>query len=260
MINSSETDPSAKLAECKSCAGRIYMKVGLYTVCAGPCSNTFHISCVGVSKQQLDAISRGIIWLCDICLSSFHDWKKTALQKPTVPDASVMHHDITQLKLLVSEIMNALEHLSPNNSASNSASSILRHSTPVASPNLMNRHQPNSSSVLDRTHGRTNEAIGTTGTEQRFQLVLSNIGSSVSEEDVKAMVCRCLGAPASDCDSVVKLVPKHVDLSLLDYICFKIVLKWRWKTLAMKSSTWPVGIKVREFFSRRNVWQPNVTN
>lgn len=60
-----------------------------------------------------------------------------------------------------------------------------------------------------------------------------------------------------DCLKVVKLVSRRTDCRLLDYISFKVILKDRWKDLALSNSTWPNGIEFREFECRRkNAWKP----
>lgn len=260
-LNLPKTKPMETTEEqtkCKNCARRILVEVGLYAVCAGPCNQSFHISCIGLGKEQLNALERGIIWLCDNCLTCFRDWKNKVLQSPPLPDASTMYHEITELKGQVSRIINALEDISPNGSSSS-----IRHSTPLPSSSLLNGSNQNDTSTaancapVDSNNVSMKESHKCSDDTCRFQLLLTNIDCSVSENDIKEMVCRCLGAPPDDCDGVVKLVPRIIEHSVLDYVSFKVVLKWRWKALAMQSSTWPSGIKFREFITcRNNVWKP----
>lgn len=41
-------------------------------MCEGNCSGAYHAHCVGLSEAAVSVIKKNIIWLCDICLESFH--------------------------------------------------------------------------------------------------------------------------------------------------------------------------------------------
>lgn len=261
MGESNDTSPSEKTTECKNCARRIITQVGLYVVCDGPCRNSFHISCIGMSKEQLQSRSNGVLWLCNTCLPCFHDWKQSIPSIPTPADTIRMQNDITELKSQVSRILNSLEGISPNKTQRSEF--VLRHSTPVTSAGLMNGSNISyeNASAIERDQTEQNDEQDqmeeTSDGDHSFSLLLTNIDSAASEKDVMMMVCGCLNAPASDCESVIKLVPRRLNCSLLDFVSFKVVLKWRWKSLAMSASTWPIGIQFREFINRKNnTWKP----
>lgn len=254
MVDSNKADPSENTTECKHCARRIITEVGLYTVCNGPCNSAFHISCVGISRDQLRSISRGIIWLCNSCLSSFNDWKSSTMD-PTMPDATGMNQDISELKIQVSRIIDALDKITPNESSF--AGAVLRNSTPVTTSSLLNGTNVSYECIGGCDQREQNGELEETMDRRSFSLLLTNIDSAVSEGDIKSMVCRCLDAPVDDCEHVVKLVPKRIDCRFLDYVSFKVVIKWKWKTLALRASTWPNGIQFREFLCRQsNTWKP----
>lgn len=255
-----DSTSQSEIAECKNCALRIYKEVGMYIVCHGPCNSAFHISCVGIDREQLQAISRGIIWLCNSCMPAYREWK-TAQMNSTSLDTSSIVQNISDLKLQVSKIADALEKITPNGTSS--PEMFKRHSTPVTSFKLNNGSRCYDS-IGREEHAQTepvtdqdSELVKTNDDNRCFSLLLTNIDSAVSESDIKAMVCRCLDAPVEECEGVIKLVPKGVNYRLLDFVSFKIVLKWKWKSLSLRESTWPDGVQFREFFNRKcSTWKP----
>lgn len=92
-----------------------------------------------------------------------------------------------------------------------------------------------------------------------FSLFLSNIHSYANISDVECMVRKSIGIEDEEEIKVSKLVPSWKDVSQLEYVSFKIVLNVRWKKTALSLSTWPTGIKFREFVClSRTIWSPNV--
>lgn len=261
MTESDSTGPSGTTMECKNCARRIIKEAAVYVVCNGPCNSSFHITCVGVSKDQQRSLARGVLWLCNGCLSRFDDWKKSAQNSPPF-DASSVQQDVSELKNHVSRIMQALDLSSKQSSPSDV---VFRHSTPVKTAALMNGSNVSydSASGIQCDHVEQNvdrEMEDTSENNRSFSLLLTNIDNTVSESDIKVMVCGCLGAPTADCESVIKLVPRRMDCTSFDYISFKVVLKSRWKLRAMSATTWPTAVKFREFLSRQNqTWKPRYT-
>lgn len=236
---------------CKSCAICIYTELALYAVCAGPCGNSFHISCIGMRREQLQALSQSIVWLCKECQTAFSGWKDSLQDSSSaLNDTSTVNTEISLLKTQVATIMDTLERIIPRDSSS--VTDDLPHSTPIATTNVT------SGTNLSIEHQRSgpNEAPERTR-DNCFSLLLTNIDTAVSEHEVESMVHRCLGVPIEDRINAKKLVPKRIDCRSLDYISFKIDLNWKWKDLAMCVSTWPSNIKFREF-QRRPVttWKP----
>lgn len=242
---------------CKSCAVCIYTEFGLYAVCAGPCRNSFHISCIGMSREQRKAISQGVVWICKECFPAFNDWRSDKPNtSPSTDSNAINSDDIAELKSQVSLIMDTLRLIS-SHSMSPSRTNIV-HSTPKASDELMNG-TCNNSCDTERDPAEQSTTEQTTTDEQAFSLLLTNIDSNTSENDVRIMVHRCLGVSEEDPVKVVKLVSKHTDCSLLDYISFKVLVKVKYKHIAMLATTWPTGIKFRKFNCRSTgTWRPNV--
>ncbi|XP_062534865.1 uncharacterized protein LOC134204057 [Armigeres subalbatus] len=146
----------------------------------------------------------------------------------------VLHDDIIELKAKIDSIM-----------------SMLSSNGECSSDTVMKLSTPNQQTLLDDSARVSN------GANYSFALLLTNIDSSVSEDDVQVMVSRCLGACDTECKSIRKLVPRWVDTSSLDYISFKIVLNRKWKSIAMMPSTWPRNVKSREFRQRQCTWKPD---
>lgn len=246
--NSSDCDANVFCKECELC---INTELRMYVKCAGPCGMSYHISCVGLSSEHLRSLSHGFVWLCCECTPAFNDWRsakpKSSLALPV--DAKSMDSEISQLQRQVSSIMDTLDRIMPNDTFHNSASPL--HSTPVVAAEVMS----GTNMCYESERNENSERPETT--DDCFSLLLSNIDVYTTESDIEVMVRRCVGAPVGDPVCVMKLMPKRIHYSLLDYISFKVVLKRRWKDLAMCASTWPFGIKFREFVRRSdNPWKP----
>lgn len=236
---------------CKKCAVCIYTEFGLFVVCAGPCRNSYHMSCVGISKEQLRAISSGLLWLCSECRLAFNDWRNDEQSSTIAPAPNVIHADILELKTQVSTIMDTLHQITLRDT-SDARPNIL-HSTPVETADVMNGTNDSYKNV---TEPESAEQYETTTDAGCFSLFLSNIDSSATDNDVKTMVYRCLSLPAVEHLGLIKLVSKHMDCRLLDYVSFKVILDQKWKDLAMQASTWPPGIRFREFRHSTQTWKP----
>ena len=236
---------------CKKCALCIYTELRMFVECAGPCGHSYHIGCVGLCREHLRSISHGFVWLCSECRPAFNDWrssKQVSTPPPTAANNSV-NTELAQLKLQVSAIMNTLDRIIPEDISTISTSPNQLHSTPIAAPDVMSGTNTSYESRAVPSAALEND--------DRFALLLTNIDTATTEYDVESMVRKCLGASAGDCISVIKLVPKQVDYRLLNYISFKIVLNRKCKDLAMCASTWPHGIKFREFVNRFvDTWKP----
>lgn len=253
------TDKKSKVSEylvkCSKCAIVIYTELALYVVCSGTCGHSFHIACVGMGRDHLRALKNGLMWMCGECLVTFNDWKNSQ-QKSTPPtDLGQLHCEIAEMKSQISLIVDTLQRTASNEISSDSQQ--FRHSTPTTYAKMCT-----SNDIYERDTKRDNQSapnvhVRPTVKDDHFSLLLTNISNNVLESDVESMVCRCLGAPMEDCLNVVKLVSRRTDCRLLDYISFKVILKDRWKDLALSNSTWPNGIEFREFECRRkNAWKP----
>lgn len=250
------TEKSSTIGEelvlCKKCSVVIYTELGL--VCAGPCAKAYHVSCACVRKEDLRAQSRGFMWMCGDCSHAFIEWKQS-YHKSETPNDTTLHTEIAELKSQVSLIVDTLQRFIPNESFSPNMS--VHHSTPVVPASIKRKPTDDNANATDHDQPELNECLYAESNDHSFSLLLSNIDNATTESDIERLVCRCLGASTGDCIRIVKLVSSRTDCRLLDYISFQVVLKWEYKDPALRVSTWPDGIKFREFRHRqRNVWKP----
>lgn len=257
---------SEEIVNCYNCTHRINTAVGLYAVCEGPCGKSFHITCIGLNKDHLRSLTNGVVWMCRDCSSCFRKWKEGFAVESGTSDTSLpLYDEISALKAQVAGIMKTLSCIT---SSTSSADMLIHHSTPISSSMLINGTNTSYTSeahcdkveeieqqTMNTMHSDVSEVLGVS--DRNFSILLTNIDSSASVTDIKTMVCQCVGAPSNDCENVIKLVPRGVECSTLDYVSFKIVLKEKWRNRAMNASTWPSGVKFRQFINRKvNTWKP----
>lgn len=232
----------------------MYRGFDLFVDCAGRCKNSYHLSCVGIGKELLRAASGEVIWLCTECLLDFNNWKDVD-QTPLSPPTPNIHSEIDELKSQVSEIMDTLQGIVSHGISATKRDIV--HSTPIAIADVQSKTNNSHNDEIIPDHDGLHETSETTTDERGFSLLLTNIDCYTTAKEVKTMIYSCLGVPADDRVSLVKLVSKNADYRLLDFVSFKVVLDWKWKDLAMRESTWPTGIKFREFRHRSTkTWKP----
>lgn len=247
--------------KCEKCSLSIKVDSELYTVCEGHCAKYFHATCVGLTKDDLCALSSNIIWICDACMVRFCRIRdRMCADASTNTESSQSVEDqINDLKCTVKEISNMLANVMPQIMPKPDVAAPIRHSTPVSSPKPLDktndsvadgRLQPEPEPSQCSLHTLMPEC-------ETFSLYLSNIDNSATENDVSVLISRSLNVPLSCCNNVVKLVPKNKNVTVLDYVSFKAVLKIDLKPVALSASTWPSRIKYREFLNRMNeTWKP----
>lgn len=235
---------------CRKCLQHIHGN-DLCAECDGSCARRFHAKCVGLGEDTLKILSQNVIWVCDDCLVQF---RKFAVREEhgdkASQNATIIEEELADLKSKVNGILNTLSSLT---SKQNTAT--LYHSTPVTSFELFNgTNNESSSSSSPQNKGKyAYEEISDT-----FSLLLTNVDNRVSEQEICNLVSRCLDAPIADCNRVTKLVPKYRECRDFDFVSFKVTLNERWKSAAMNPSTWPCGLRYREFVQRSNVWRPDL--
>lgn len=249
----------AFIMDCNKCPLRINTSAGLFVVCAGPCAKAFHITCVGLKKDHLCSLSSNVLWFCEECLNRFREWK--SITSPAVPvkepELQTVNREIADLKNQVAEILHTLKTIKPNTPSSDYT---VHHSTPISSSNLSNGTNVDSAcwDVNNSIQPEQNNERMRGASETNFSLFMTNIDSRVSEKEIKTMVSQCLGAPETECREVKKLVSKWMNCNATDNASFKVVIDGKWKEMAVKASTWPQGVKYREFVDRPiNRWRPN---
>lgn len=231
---------------CEKCSQTINTDTDLYTVCEGKCAKWFHARCVGVTESDLCTLSSNILWFCDTCMTWLCKTRDRIIVDATsnTEPSRAMEDEIRELKCTVAEIARTLAEVvrKPGPVAPD------RHSTPIASPKLRDVPNEIACHTLQADESKS----------EGFALYLSNIDNTATENDISMMVSHSLGAPLPTCTNVVKLVPKWKQINSMDYVSFKVLLDTKLRPLALKESTWPKGIKFREFVSRANeTWKPN---
>lgn len=244
----------APAKNCKKCALPVDINKP-FTVCEGRCAQSFHGECANLTESELCVLSTNIIWMCDGCLKEFFRYREKSFVDATTNTSlyTSVEDEIKELKSTVADIVDALAKVVPRTKPIAPLSSTPVTPVPVSSLELFD----GTDEMLDSEQERT-QVSPHTEDRRNFALYLTRIDKWSTELDIHRMVCRSLAAPSSVCKEVVKLVPKWKDISMLDYVSFKIVLDGKCKSLAMQQSTWPKGIKFREFVNQLNeTWKPN---
>lgn len=242
---------------CEKCSHSIDNS-DLVTVCEGKCAKTFHAACVGVTETDLCALSCNIIWICDACMDLFYKMRDRMYADATTnttiaqPSRSV-DDQINELKCAVTEIANTLAHVIQKQDV---AAPFL-HSTPVSSHVLLDGTREDDMNEDLSSEATEKQSSSLLQPPEYFSLYLTNIDKCATESDISMMVSRSLNVPLACCTEIVKLVPKSKNTSLLDFVSFKVLLNTNLKPLAMCPSTWPKGIRYREFVNRvSETWKP----
>lgn len=248
------------VGNCKKCSLPIDTAVHEFTVCEGRCSMSFHMECACLTVEVLRVLSTNVLWMCSECVTDFCRYRERQSAEnatQTCPNRSI-EKEVKELKIAVADITRTLArtHLS-------TGPIIPHHSTPLSSKKLPDGTLPqetDESSDYSNENERNLAPSPSCRIEEcdSLSLYLTNIDRCCSESNVSQMVSRCLCAPISRCKQVLKLVPKWMDCRTLGYISFKIELDKSLKRLALTPSTWPKGVKFREFVERLGeTWKPN---
>lgn len=246
-------EPVMETMDCAKCPCRINRNEHLFATCRGPCGKSYHALCAGLLTDQVSALSESVFWLCGGCSAAFGKWKTDFQPEPVVSLPNPVEAEIAELKFQVTNILDTLATIKTNLSTCSPPVS----STPVASSTLFDGTNDNKRGCFCDTNTSQIDA-SVKNDSKDFSLFLTNVNSSTTVEEICAIVSRCLGAPTIECRQIKKLVPKWVDCKTLEYVSFKIDLNEKWKSLALTASTWPRGIKFREFWSRSNcTWKPD---
>lgn len=245
--------------KCKKCALAVNVDNDLYTVCEGNCAKYFHAACVGITEDDLCALSGNIIWMCDACMALFCRMRErmhadaSTNTESSHESALSVEDQLNDVKCAVKEIADMLSKVIPKPNVP----APICQSTPVSSPKPLDR--PNDMVTGERVQPEpeVSQCSMQMPECETFSLYLSNVDSSATENDISVLISRSLNVPLSCCNDVVKLVPKNKNVSVLEYVSFKAVLRTDLKPLALSASTWPKRIRYREFVNRMNeTWKP----
>lgn len=250
--------------ECNKCTLAIPEKER-YTICEGKCAKRYHAACVGLSEATMRALfAKNILWMCDECLLDFCSMRDANSEEcadteidDTSSHPSTIESDVAQLKSQVAEITETLAAIAAQSTTKPQQLPYeMRHSTPVLSP-------VQDASLFDGTktyHNDNSEGISVSQVHSdknvSFALFLTNIDCHATEDHISRLVCSSLEITNTTKVKVRKLLPRGRRCDELDYVSFKVTLDAELRTLAMKPSTWPLGVKFREFESRHFTWKP----
>lgn len=248
---------------CKICTECIDLKVQLFIVCED-CGLSFHASCANLTEEdlvRLGTLSMNVMWLCNECMQKFRRMRdgigsnsSPSLLGGTTSNEmkSTVEDEVDELKKTVAGIVETLAKMT---AAASTIDPSPPHSTPVSSFMLANGPNACSTSVADTEAGLRQQST----MDGNFCLLLSNMDVSVAESDVHLLVTRSLGICPNDPEriDVIKLVSNWRSRRNMDFVSFKVVLDYRWRSKALSPSTWPKNVVFREFINRQNVtWKP----
>lgn len=250
---------------CPKCSAPVNCKDEIVVVCDGSCMKSYHAFCVGVSETIANCTLKNVLWLCDVCLDAFTDHFSRQLCSDTKAinfdvEIAGIHEKLTDITDTLSTLSSTVQVPQVSNQSvpqgnNSESSSPSRHST----PKLKHGCRIDGASSRDPSINHSSSGVHsfTMQKENTFSLFLSNIDSSVEENDVCNMVEQSLGINNTEQIDIVKLTPRRNFQNRLQYTSYKIVMEKSYKWKALNAHTWPIDIMFREFveFPRRT-WKP----
>lgn len=228
------------------------------------CERVAHMKCFGWVRSNLDFVNgqSNLLWFCAECLKSVDQLKGQI--SPDTGNALV-----STVTDVINNCMNGLKNeLDQTNELIRSVSDkLLSVSTPTASFNIRSNKRPrvyspdgtpkqakSSKKLLTGTRPADNIVSVETVPKpaEKFWIYLSRIAPHVSEEQVAALVEKCL--PGAH-PLIRKLIKKDADLNSFAFVSFKIGIDLHQKELSLDPSTWPDGIYFRAFEERKRVFR-----
>ena len=249
---------TSKSTTCKKCNAAITRGANCVG-CEGLCKDFFHASCVKLSRDDLmqyQSISN-VWWICIECREAIVKLRNNRTQI-TKQDEQVDHPDTIHLTRIDNEIVQLKEQIqlihrslsTPSTSCvDTSVESSNRNQTLTESSSLLcssGNHSDASTNV-----GCRSSTVVQRSPNDRFWLFFTKIKNSVTEQQILKLIHDSLGTD----DAVIKkLVPVWKDTFSMPYISFKVGINVRFKDTALLSSTWPTGLRFREFHD--TIWEP----
>ncbi|XP_058827547.1 uncharacterized protein LOC131687477 [Topomyia yanbarensis] len=228
--------------------------------CQGFCDRIMHLSCSTLTRPKLDMIndSANILWLCDSCV----DLMKSSTVNAAFTALSEAFRLLTDTHKTALEALKA--EMEKTRKSVESATTL--PATPISWP-VPNRagakrarkteddKSLSKSDVPSLTCGKKKGDVAKVPTitvqpaTSKCWIYLSRIATTVSEDEVGAMVKECLSS--DDPVEVKKLVKKDANLSGHNFISFKIGVDPKPREMALNAETWPDGMYFREFIDFR---------
>lgn len=199
---------------------------------------------------------KNVIWLCDDCLEVFNDQVFRQLQQNAPANIETEIHTIKEKLTSITEVLATLtlNHVTDVSQGPREETfgSIQRppvhptqHSTPISELNRGTRID--ASSAISYSSTDINSVLF--DKRNTFSLFLSNIDTSVAQQEISNMIEESLGInEETEKISIVRLVPKWNTGGYAQYASYKVIMDKKHKRKALQTGTWPMDITFREFF------------
>nr|XP_029720678.1 uncharacterized protein LOC115262427 [Aedes albopictus] len=204
--------------------------------------------------QHLSTVSN-FCWLCNQCIETIRKQRSDLMadqqdKNGTLPKANEVSRidgEIAKLKEEIASLHYSLHSITPRVEANKTEDPNAHR--PLAESSLLclsdNQQSTQHSGRL------SSAAVEQRAPNDRFWLYFTRVKNYVTERQILEFVTDSLGTD----DAVVKkLVPAWKDTLSMPYVSFKVGVDVRLKETALLPSTWPAGLRFREF--REDVWEP----
>lgn len=227
----------------------------ILVVCEGFCESIrrFHASCAGLTDEEAGVcLHTNVMFMCDDCRELIENVRfRSIVSSMRVPENPVekgvdritneiakMSDLMNQLNVTIGSLLNTSESTSNTEMPSVSDKVPLLSSTKVW-PDV---------STAKRVHNSDEE-------NKTFKLYISNIANDVTEEEVKQMISEAISV--ENIHAINCLKPPWRDVSTMDFVSYKVVIDRKYRSEALNSSSWPKGIRCREFKDHAvTTWRP----
>lgn len=234
----------------------------------GFCEAFLHISqnCCGINSRGLkEAFAQGkLLLMCTSCREMLAGRSISAYiaeipSTMSVPPASV---DLPAQMKQLSEVVEGLSRKIDRFAGSTSQSTWPAPSTPSWPQRNKKRKlddKPEKPKIHAPSDCGTNEVDlsdlsvpSIVRDADKFWLYLSALNPRITDSDVQKIVSRCLNTP--DPVEVIRLVPKDKNTAGWSFVSYKIGLCTEMKAKALDPSSWPTGLRFREFIDQQKNW------
>ncbi|XP_062543283.1 uncharacterized protein LOC134210889 [Armigeres subalbatus] len=238
----------------------------LEPICCGFCEASFHINqqCCGFNSRSIkEAFASGkAMFICPPCRTELNGRSIRAYLADNPRSQPDEMPQLAEIPKQVQELFTVVEKLSQkiDNFAGQSIKPF--KSIPVSSPSAWPRLGIKRRRDDRRLDECTAAVSGTKSIDlsefqlpvpsimqaakpDKFWLYMTGLNPLINDSDVQKIVSRCLNI--SDAAEVIRLVPRGKDVTTLTFVSYKIGLDPDLKELALEPSSWPTGIRLREF-------------
>lgn len=241
-------------------------------ICRGFCGASFHAICVQLDfpLSVLRSNEKNIYWMCDDCSMMFANCQfrsflcRNDQNLIGLPDSiKSIQDDITKLSSAVTTLAAKVESKPLTPFRLNSSGSSFNNWPRNMSVNTPKRRRyengdPQVSTAVTKPSCGTKAALACSTirlvktSSDLVWIHLSAFHPTTTEQEICDMVCDCLHLTADQKPKVVKLVPKGIDLSTLNFVSFKVGVDKNLEKEALSSESWPENVFFRRFEDGRS--------